>query len=223
MMDEPQQLILDLPHEPSRRREDFIVTPANRAALTLVEAWPDWPAPGLLVIGPAGSGKSHLGQIWRERSHARLVPAAALDEALLADIAPASTLLVEDADRCLASERALFHLLNLTGETGLSLLITARTPPPRWGLGLPDLASRLTALPSIALEAPDDDLLAAVMAKQFSDRQVAVDPEILGYLVQRMERSLASASAIVDRLDRMALAEGRRITKALAARVVGQS
>lgn len=219
MGESPRQLVLDLAHVPSRLRDDFIVTPANRAAFAFLDAFPEWPAPELALVGPAGSGKSHLAEIWRSRTGALELPA--LVGAELSALAPGGAVLVEDLDRALPEDVALFHALNLVRERGLHLLLTARSGPRDWPVALPDLASRLRALPVVELEPPDELLVSAVMVKQFADRQLAVAPDVIGYLLARMERSLAAAGDVVERLDRLSLAEGRRVTKALAARALG--
>jgi len=102
-------------------------------------------------------------------------------------------------------------------------LITVRTPPATWRIGLADLASRLRAIPTVELSAPDDALLRAVMIKLFADRQLAVDEALIAYLSTRIERSFAAARAIVDDLDREALRQKRPVTRALAAEVLGQA
>lgn len=218
---------LQLPFDLGLRRgdgaEDFLVATANADAAAWIDRWPDWPASGLVLYGPAGSGKSHLAQVWRRRSGARAVDMQTLALAPppeLVDSAPA--LLIDPAGPGVP-ERALLHVVNLIREQGRALLLVAREPPARWGMALPDLASRIAALPAIAIGVPDDDLLRAVMAKHFHDRQVSVAPEVLDYLLPRMERSLAAAQAIVAQLDRHALAERAAITVALARRVLSGS
>ena len=212
------QLVLDLGHRPAHGRADFLIARCNRAALGWLDRWPDWPAPGLVLYGPPGAGKSHLAAVWQARSGARLLEAASLD----AD-SPAryrGPALVIEGLEALADERALLHLYNLATERGAHMLLTAQLPPARWPLALPDLASRMRALPAVALEAPDDALLAAVMIKLFADRQVEVGAALPAYLVARIERSLGAVRSLVAALDDAALAERRPITVPLARRVL---
>jgi chromosomal replication initiation ATPase DnaA len=213
MPEPPRQFVLDLPLAPSTARDDFVVTASNRTALAMLDGWPDWPAPVVALVGPPGSGKSHLAEIWRARANARRIGPAG-------EGADAPVLLAEDLDRAPFDERALFHHWNRVAGTGGSMLIVAREPPGRWRVALADLASRLKAAPEVELHAPDDLLLTAVMAKLFADRQLAVDPGVVAHLASRMERSLDAARDIVRRLDLLSLAEGRRITRPLAARVL---
>jgi chromosomal replication initiation ATPase DnaA len=210
-----RQLPLDLPHEPSFAREDFLESPANSEALRAIEAWPHWAGKMLLLTGPAGSGKSHLGAIWARKSGAAIAEATALPEAL-----SAPALLVENADRIGVRETSLFHLINSAREAGAGILLTARAAPDAWGLKTPDLVSRLRLAPIACLTPPDDDLARAVLFKLFADRQLAVDPSVIADIALRIERSLGAARAIVEALDREGLARGRAVTRAMAGEVL---
>ncbi|MGL4234683.1 chromosomal replication initiator DnaA, partial [Tabrizicola sp.] len=183
-----------------------------------VEGWEDWPGNKLLLVGPEGSGKTHLLQIWATMAGAVILPAAELGTTDLSAFA-GQRVAVEDADRIGRAEAALFHLHNLVTGSG-ALLLTAATPPRDWGLSLPDLASRMQATAIARLEAPDDALLSAVLIKLFADRQIAVPANLIPYLVSRMPRSIGAARALVMGLDARALALGRPVTRALAAEVL---
>jgi chromosomal replication initiation ATPase DnaA len=221
-LETPRQLVLDLPARPALGRADFFVSPANELALAQVDAWPGWPGGRLAVAGPPGAGKTHLVHVWAARSGAAILAGpAAID---LAALAPDAALAVEDVDRLAgdrAAEVALFHLCNHLAAGGGSLMVSGREPPARWPLALPDLASRLGVAAVARLEPPDDDLLAAVLVKLFADRQLAVEPGLVRYLVSRMERSFAAAERLVADLDRAGLAARRPITPRLAAEVLG--
>jgi chromosomal replication initiation ATPase DnaA len=221
-MNVPRQLALALPHAESFAREDFLAGVSNRAALGLIERWPDWPDRTLALVGPEGAGKSHLAAIWAEIAGARRVSARALGETGLMGALATGALVVEDASARL-DERALFHLLNLVRQEEAFVLITAQTAPASWRVELPDLASRLRAVPVVELSAPDDALLRAVLVKLFADRQLAVDEGLIGYLATRIERSFAGARAAVEELDREALRQKRPVTRALAAELLSQA
>jgi chromosomal replication initiation ATPase DnaA len=214
------QLALDLPVEPRFGAEDFLVSPSNEAAYAMIERWPDWPAPALVIVGPPGSGKSHLAAIWAERSGARVVTGAGLALAHPPALAAAGAALVEDADRLGAAEAQLFHLMNLMRETGGALVVTAQSPPDRWGLTTPDLLSRLRLAPMVELAPPDDALMRAVLVKLLVDRQLVVDTSLIDYVALRLDRSLDAARRFVAALDREALARGRRVSRALAGDVL---
>ena len=216
----PRQLALALGHAASFAREDFLAGPSNATALSLVERWPDWPSRSMVLVGPEGSGKSHLAAIWGEAAGARFAAGRAL--AVISPPAALATgaLVVEDLAEGRFDERALFHLLNLAREEGAFVLITARTPPAGWAIAVRDLASRLNALPMVALAPLDDALLRALIVKLFADRQLAVDESLVAYLTTRIERSFAAARVVVDQLDREALRLKRPVTRAFAAEML---
>ena len=215
-MSVPRQLALALPHAESFARDDFLIGASNKAALGMIERWPDWPDRALALVGPEGAGKSHLASIWADIAGARRVSARALGETDLPAALATGTLVIEDAS-ARVDERALFHLLNLMRQEEAFVLITTRTAPASWSIALPDLTSRLRAVPAIDLKSPDDTLLRAVLVKLFADRQLAVDESLIGYLATRIERSFAGARAAVEELDREALRQKRPVTRALAA------
>jgi chromosomal replication initiation ATPase DnaA len=215
----PRQLALALSHEESFAREDFLPGASNADALALIERWPDWPDRLLAVVGPEGAGKSHLAAIFAEASGARRLSARALGETDPLAALATGALVIEDAAGEI-SERALFHLINLVREEEAWLLVTARSAPATWAVALPDLASRLRAIPTVTLASPDDALLRAVLLKLFADRQLAVDESLIAYLITRIERSFAAARAAVAALDHEALRLKRPVTRALAAEVL---
>ena len=214
-----EQLPLDLAIAPRFGREDFLESQSNTAALRLIDRWPDWPDRVLLLLGPEGAGKSHLATIWATAAGARTLPPQDLASPALGDWADAPCL-VEDAERLIDLEAPTFHLLNLAREKRSFLLMTARRAPDQWDLRTADLLSRLRLAPSVRIAAPDDDLMRAVLVKLFADRQLVVDEAVVGYLVQRLDRSLGDARAVVDALDRAGLALNRRVTRPVTAKVL---
>jgi chromosomal replication initiation ATPase DnaA len=201
----------------SYARDDFLAGPSNATALALIERWPDWPNRVMVLIGPEGAGKSHLAAMWAEASGARVLAANLLTEDLVPAALATGALVLEDLEGDGLDERALFHLLNLAREEGADLLITARTHPAGFGVGIRDLASRLRALPSVALAPPDDELLRLVMVKLAADRQIALDQTVVSYVANRIERSFAAARAAVLTLDEESMRRHRPVTRALAA------
>ncbi|MFD1160027.1 P-loop NTPase family protein [Roseovarius aestuarii] len=217
-----QQLSFDLPVRQALGREDFFVSPANAAAVGMIEGWQGWAARKLVLTGPAGSGKTHLVHVWAALSDAKIVAAQALSEADIPALA-SGNIAVEDAQTLAGdrdAEEALFHLHNLALAEGHALLITASKPAQHWGVHLPDLTSRMQGTAMVALEAPDDTLLTAVLMKLFADRQIFPAPETIPYLIPRMPRSFAAARAVVTALDEAALEHGRPINRTLARQVL---
>ncbi len=215
-----RQLALALPHRTALGREDFLVSPSNEAAVALIDRWPDWPSHAVLLVGPGGSGKSHLVEVWRQMSGARRIDAGAISAANVPDLLETGALAIEDAPGQHLDERGLFHLFNLAREKGAQLLITAAAHPASWGLALPDLVSRLRAAPAVELGPPDDVLLRGVLVKLFADRQLAVGEPLVSFLLTRIPRSLDAARLLVAEIDRRALEERAEVTRPFAARVL---
>jgi chromosomal replication initiation ATPase DnaA len=197
-MRRPAQLPLSLSHPAEYGRDSFVAGPSNAAALRAIESWPDW----------------------ANRSGARLLASEAMDIETLPSLAPGEGLVIEDIAAGAVPERALFHLINAAKELGASVLLTSRQRIGEWQIGLPDLRSRLRMATPLVLDAPDEEFLRKVLVKLFADRQLIIDRAVLDYLLVRMERSLGGAAALVEALDREALASGRSITRPIAARVL---
>lgn len=222
----PRQMAFDLPARPALGRADFYLSPANRLALATVENWQNWPSGRLWVMGPAGSGKTHLAHIWAAEAGAHIVQAADLRPEGIDTLVALGDLVAEDVDQAAGdarAEAALFHLLNLTAAQGRRLMFTASAAPRDLGIGLPDLLSRAQSMPLTRLEAPDDALLSAVLVKLFADRQLAVPDALIPYLLVRMERSIAAARALVAALDAHSLAERKPITRTMAANLLDKA
>ncbi len=210
-MADPVQIPLDFGHIPAYSRDDFLVADSNAEAHAWLSRWPNWPHFALGLWGPAGCGKTHLAHVFAAETGAALIPARGLCVDGVPALAEHPAVVVEDADRSV-NEHALFHLYNLLKETGRGLLVTGRDAPARWKIALPDLRSRLSAIPVVAISAPDDGLLQALLLKLFADRQVRITPDVLTYILSRMERSFDAARALVAALDAQAMALQRPVT-----------
>lgn len=208
------QYTLPISLPPVYSEDNFFVSACNRDAHDWAMRWPDWPAPSLFLYGPVGAGKTHLGQLWAARASAVTTHTIPTPESIRGNY------LLEDIDR-LNDERALFHLLNLIKETGHFLLLTSTVSPSQLPFTLPDLTSRLRALPAIGIAEPDDEVLAAVLRKQFADRQLKVEDDVIMYMLPRMERSFTAATNLVETLDATSLAEQRNITVPFLKRTLG--
>jgi chromosomal replication initiation ATPase DnaA len=217
-----EQLGLDLPARAALGRDDFFVSDANAMALAMVESWPNWAGNKLAIIGPEGSGKTHLAHVWAAQSGARIVDATTLSKDAVPDLAQ-TPVAVENVPAIATdpdAQDALFHLHNLTLAEGHSLLVTGVSEPKHWGLTLPDLKSRLQGTTTAVLSEPDDALLSILLAKLFDDRQLIPNAETIAYMVKHMDRSFAEARRLVREIDQASLAKKRPVTRALAAEIL---
>ena len=209
----PDQMRLPLQRDLPEGAEGFVVSDSNRAAVEALADWPNLIGGGMAGHGPEGSGKSRLGQIWAER-----VGATALHGAEAALIDPLELegrpVLLDRA--CDADDETLFHLINLAQSPGGALLLIAREPPSAWSSALPDLRSRLDAVRTVAVEAPDDAVLAAMLEARFAERGIRPTGDVIPYRLRRIGRSAAAAADVVERLDAL----HRPVTRALARAVV---
>lgn len=215
-----RQLVLDLPHRQALGRDDFLVTASNTAAVALIDHWPDWPAHAAIIVGPPGSGKSHLVEVWRQRSKATRVQAADVKVETAPELLLSGAAAIEDTAPPF-NERGLFHLLNLARQQESSVLLTAQNRPEQWKIALPDLLSRLKAIPVLEILPPDDALLRGVLVKLFFDRQIAAAESTISFMLTRMPRSLGAARLLVAEIDRRAMEERAEVTRPFVAKVMG--
>jgi len=211
----PRQLPLDLGHEPSHAEDDFIVGEGNSLAYARILAWPHWPDGVTLLIGPPASGKSHLARILADRSGA-VVATPTTIAAIASSGSGRGAVVIEDVDRLDYDEHHLFHLLNQAMRGEGTILLTAREEVAHWPVRTDDVRSRVRRAPVFRLEVSDDIELSQMFVKLFGDRQIRIDPKVIGYVVPRMERSPEEAAALVDLMDRLALARGSAITRTIA-------
>jgi len=221
--DKAQQLALNLPHRTALAREDFLVSPANEQAVAMIDRWPDWLNPVLIIVGPPGSGKTHLAEVWRSATGAAICRAEDVRLAELPLLMAKGALVVENLPGVALDETALFHLVNLARETKGFLLLTSRHHSLAWHIGLKDLLSRIKAMPIAVLGKPDDALLRGLLVKLFTDRQIAVDESTIAYMLARMERSAAFARRIVEVIDQRSLQEGTRVSRSFVARILHEN
>ena len=210
-----RQLALELEHVPAQGEADFLVGDGNALAYGRIMAFPQWSEPVTLLVGPAKSGKSHLARIFADRSGARFAGVNELEA--LATQGGRDPLIVENVDQLGYDEVGLFHLLNQSLREQRPILMTARDEIANWSLSTDDVRSRVRRATAFTLELTDDIQLSQMLVKLFRDRQVTVDPKIIFYLVARMERSSEEAVLLADLMDRLALAKGSAVTRAIAA------
>lgn len=214
-----RQFALPFPQHDHYAPADFLPGACNAEALAWIAEPHAWPMLRLLVHGPDGAGKTHLLHVFAARHQAALLPALAVRR--LEPPPEAAALAIDDADS-VADPRALLHLLNAAAELGIPVLLSARTPPASWAIALPDLASRLRATTSVALSVPEDDLLRPLLARLLADRQLRVPEKLQDFLLARLPRTGGALREAAARLDRLSLAEGRTVSRAMAAQVADE-
>ena len=216
-MNETTQMTLKLPIRPALERGSFCVTDSNAEAALHIDRWPAWPSRSVMLSGPERSGKSHLAAAWRLRSQASLIEAALLDDNGLPQLIAPGAVVVERVD-ALPQEReeTLLHLFNMAAEEETWLLMTFRRDGDARLPALPDLRSRLRAVPILALQPPDDVSLRRVLEKLLADRHIRAEEGLIPYLTKRMERSWKAAESMVAMLDEASLSGKRRVGISLA-------
>ena len=214
-----EQLPLPFEFRVAQGVDSFLVGAGNRSAVDWIDRWPDWPFAALVVAGPPGCGKTHLATLWSARANARTLDLRETDiEQIAIAAGDGRSVVVEDCDSAVGdskAERALLQLYNLIKAGGGRLLLTARAAPAQWSLTLPDLVSRLNSGMVVAVQPPDDVLLASIALKLFADRQIAVNEGVIAYLLNHGERSVTGLSRAIDALDRASLAGKRAINVGL--------
>lgn len=218
-----RQYPLPLPHHEAMDADDFMITSSNQDAVAWVNKWPEWPSHCLVIFGPAGSGKTHLANMWASHSKGSLMSLSNLNDISLSTLGAGMSIALDNAESVAQhaeKEELLLHLFNLLRETRGFLLMTAHDAPAQWNIKLPDLRSRLMAATAVALAAPDDTLISSLLIKQLDDRQIEVGSGVLDYLLPRVTRTPDAIRSLVAALDKASLAEGRGITVALAKSVL---
>jgi DnaA regulatory inactivator Hda len=220
-----EQLVFDLPQRAAMGRAAFLVSDSNREAVALIDGFGDWQVPVQWIYGPTGSGKSHLAAVLSHQCAALNIDAVQLLQDDIARVLDGSgkpdAVIVDRLDALpVHCEEVLFHLLNFSRHENLKILLLSEKPAAQLTIGLPDLVSRLKAVAAVALTSPDDALMRGLMAKLFSDRQLKVDARVIDYLLPRMVRDYADMAALIDNIDRQALAEKRAITVPMVAEIL---
>lgn len=214
-MSEFDQLLLDLGGAPSLTRDDLIVSSSNLDAASLIDRWPAWSGPFAVLVGPKGCGKTHLAEIWSDRALAHKVNLESMGSSDLDAAQSGRAITIDGLTLENLDETQLFHLMNSVRNAQSYMLLTSETPMEFWPIKTADLMSRIKSATTISILPPDDALLAGVIAKLFSDRQIDVQVSVIQYIAQRIERSLEVANHLVDRLDKMALVNKASVTKPL--------
>ncbi len=184
-----------------RSPETLVVAEANRDAAKLLTQWRNWPGGALALVGPSGAGKTHLGLAWAVEAGARqLGPLTSPDDAAAIFAESGGRLFIDNADG--ARDEAMFwRVLDLARSRGGAVLLVGSVSPEKWGAALPDLRSRLQALPTARLGEPDEALLDLVLRRLCREQFIQLSDDAVKYLVRRMPRTFAAARQVVAALD----------------------
>jgi len=206
-----QQLILDLRSIPSMGRNDYFVSDVNKEAVTWLDDWPNWTTFGFIVCGPFGSGKSHLAQVLKTLSHGDIIEAKDISDQNIDQLSQKKCLIIENIE-LLTSEALLFHLYNMLLENKNNLMLTSNLTIPQISFELPDLKSRLLSMPQVNIGFPDDRLLKNLLIKQFLDKGILVEMDVIDYLIKRIDRSFEAILKLVSKIDFQSLEKAKKIT-----------
>ncbi len=202
------QIALDFTHDPDYARDNFFVSSSNQEAFDYISAWPQWQTHFLFLYGEHKCGKTHLANIWQNMSQAQFLNSK---ELVVEGVDGSKAYIIENISE-LKDENALFHIYNVIQQSGGFLLVTDKNSPAQNTIKLADLRSRLSAMTSIAIGAPDDELLRMFLLKNFSDRQLSISIEAIDYIIARVERSFSAVQMLVEKIDNKSLEEKRNIT-----------
>ncbi|MDB3955423.1 DnaA/Hda family protein [Alphaproteobacteria bacterium] len=206
-----QQLILNLRSLPSMGRNDYFVSEVNKEAVSWLDSWPNWTTFGFIVCGPLGSGKSHLAQVLKTLSHGDIIEAKDISNKNIDQLSEKKCLIIENLE-LLTSETLLFHLYNMLLENKNNLMLTSKFNMSQINFELPDLKSRLLSMPQVNIDFPDDRLLKNLLIKQFLDKGILVEMDVIDYLIKRIDRSFEAISKLVAKIDFKSLEKAKKIT-----------
>jgi len=206
-----QQLILNLRSLPSMGRNDYFVSEVNKEAVSWLDSWPNWTTFGFIVCGPLGSGKSHLAQVLKTLSHGDIIEAKDISSKNIDQLSEKKCLIIENLES-LTSETLLFHLYNMLLENKNNLMLTSKFNMSQINFELPDLKSRLLSMPQVNIDFPDDRLLKNLLIKQFLDKGILVEMDVIDYLIKRIDRSFEAISKLVAKIDFKSLEKAKKIT-----------
>lgn len=218
-----EQLPLQLSKEVNYDVDNFIQSPSNALAYDYLTRWPNWNALGVVIVGPPYAGKTHLAHLWQKLSKARFLERTLLDQLKeTLSFEEGKRFILEDMERHLPQEEAfLFHLFNQLKSEGGSLLITAKSKPSQWNIGLKDLSSRLATLPVFEIQEPDDLLFVSVLTKHFSEYQMKVDPKVLDFILKHVPRTFENLYGIPKKLNEASLKARHAVTIPFVKSVLG--
>ena len=224
-MKDPEQLLLELPFKEALAEEDFLPSKPNEEAIAWIGSWPDWKGGHCLILyGPQGCGKTHLCHVWQKMTGAQVIKFSDLHSFDFTN-SEEFLIIIEDVLNDLdknGNQEKLLHIYNWVKEEGGYLLLTSTKHPKKWETDLADLSSRMLAANAVKIKHPDDELLKAIIVKQFADRQVKISEKVVNYIMKNTERSFSAIRALVSKIDEISMAEKKKITTAIVKKALGE-
>ena len=201
------QLILKFPSHQAYKKEDFYVSPSNQEAYDFINSWPKWIKRIINIYGPSGSGKSHLSSILKTKTKCLEILPKELNENVIFEFKTKEVLIIENFNEKIP-EKLLFSLWNVALQDNKYFLINSIKPIISYKFKLPDLMSRIKSSLTIGIKLPSDDLISAIIAKNFSDKQIKVEEKHIDYIIKRIDRSYEKISQFILTLDKYSLKKG---------------
>ena len=209
-MSELNQLLLDFDYKTNFNEHDFYLSKSNSNAFNLINRWPDWDKKILNISGEKFSGKSHLANIFRLKSKAFLIKGNEIDNSIFKSIKLHESIIIDDFEEC-DEEEILYSIFNLIDQDSKYLLINSLKPINKIKYRLPDLTSRSKNCLYAIIENPDDELLFAIILKNFSDRQIKIEKKIINFIISRIDRSYRKIDEFIYKIDELSLKKKKPI------------
>ena len=209
-MSELNQLLLDFNHKKNFNEHDYYVSKSNYFAFNLVDKWPRWEKKILNIHGENFSGKSHLANIFKSKSNALLINSEKIRNEIFKEIKIFENIILDNFDENF-DEKIAYSIFNLVDQDNKYLLINSLKPINEIKFQLPDMISRSKNCLFAEIESPDDDLIFAIILKNFSDRQIKIEKKIIEFIINRIDRSYSKIHEFIYKIDELSLKKKKPI------------
>ena len=209
-MSELNQLLLELDHKITFNEHDFYLSKSNSNAFNLINRWPNWDKKILNLSGEKFSGKSHLANIFKLKSKAFYINGKNINNSIFKSIKLFESIIIDDFEEC-KEEEILYSIFNLIDQDNKYMLINSVRPINKIKFNLPDLSSRSKNCIYAQIENPDDELLFAIILKNFSDRQIKIEKKIINFIISRIDRSYRKIDEFIYKIDELSLKKKKPI------------
>ena len=209
-MSELNQLLFELNHKKNFNEHDFYVSKSNFYAYNIIDKWPKWEKKILNIFGEKFSGKTHLANIFKSKTNALLINASKINEEIFKKIKLFENIIIDDFEKN-CDEKLIYSIFNLADQDNKYMLINSLIPINEIEFKLPDMISRSKNCLSAKIESPDDDLIFAIILKNFSDRQIKIEKKIIEFIINRIDRSYSKIYEFIYKIDELSLKKKKPI------------